>query len=442
MLGNRRAQRGRVKLHWQILIGLALAVPAGLLAGTDAGLFGVTFHQAFDFVGTLFLNALLMLVVPLVLASIINAMAGIGSSGALGRLGGKTLLYYLATSLFAILVGLMLVNLIEPGTLDGRPAGEVMGLQAEVDSPVVAQLEGRGAGEVAEIFLRMIPTNVVDAAAQGQLLGLIFFSLLFGFFMTRIDSPYRETLTNFWQAVFDVMMRMTDLVLRFAPLGVFALVARVMAETGLAAFGPLALFFVTVVLALAIHFLITLPLVMYFVGRVNPWRQYRAMAPALLTAFSTSSSAATLPLTLECVQKNAGVSQRTSGFVLPLGATVNMDGTALYECVAVLFIAQAYGLDLSLGTQLLVVVIALVTSIGVAGIPAAGLVAIAIILAAVGLPLEGIALILAVDRLLDMFRTAVNVFGDSCGAVVIARREGEEGILQNGSDAASGSRQV
>jgi Na+/H+-dicarboxylate symporter len=275
----------------------------------------------------------------------------------------------------------------------------------------------------------MVPTNVVAAAANGQMLGLIFFSILFGYFMTRISEPYAEAQFNFWQGLFEVMMKITEWVMRFAPIGVFALVAKVVMGTGLGAFKPLAVFFLTVLLALLAHFLITLPLLLKLITRLSPVRQFRAMAPALLTAFSTSSSSATLPLTLECVEKNAGVSNRTSSFVLPLGATVNMDGTALYECVAALFIAQAYGLELSLATQFTVVLVALLTSIGVAGIPAASLVAISIILGTIGLPAEGIGLILAVDRVLDMCRTAVNIFSDACGAVIIAHTEGEEGLL-------------
>jgi Na+/H+-dicarboxylate symporter len=216
----------------------------------------------------------------------------------------------------------------------------------------------------------------------------------------------------------------------FAPIGVFALVAKVVASTGFDAFAPLLWFFLSVVLALGIHFFVILPLLLRLVGGVNPLRHYRAMAPALLTSFSTASSSATLPITMECVEKNAGVSNRTSSFVLPLGATINMDGTALYECVAAMFIAQAYGIELGFATQFTIVIVALLTSIGVAGIPAASLVAISIILATIGLPAEGIGLILAVDRILDMLRTSVNVFSDSCGAVIIGRLQGEQGILQ------------
>lgn len=418
-----------LKLHWQILIALLLAVAAGSLTGTTAGAFGITWFEVYDFVGTLFLNALKMIIVPLIVASIVTGIAGAGNTGAFGRLGGKTLLYYLSTSLFAILVGLALVNLTQPGIVNGEPARDIIGF-SEDPAAVTEKVAGRGAGDVVDIFLRMIPTNVVAAAAEGQMLGLIFFSLLFGYFMTRVpESSGGGTLHRFWRGVYEVMMLITELVMKFAPLGVFGLVAKVVASTGFAAFQPLAVFFVTVVGALLFHMLVTLPLLVRFIGGVSPLRLYRAMAPALLTAFSTSSSSATLPLTMECVEKNAGVSNRTASFVLPLGATVNMDGTALYECVAAMFIAQAFGLELGFAQQFTIVLVALITSIGVAGIPAASLVAIAIILTTIGLPAEGIGLILAVDRVLDMCRTTVNVLSDACGAVIIARLEGEQDVL-------------
>ncbi len=420
----------KLKLHWQILIALALAVVVGLLVGPEGSLLGLNINAALDFIGQLFLNALKMLIVPLIVSSIIVGVAGIGASDNLGRMGAKTIGYYAMTSTLAILVGLLMVNLIQPGVVDGSPE-EVFGLQQDTTS-FQDDIAGKGAGDIVAIFLRMIPTNVVAAASAGQMLGLIFFSLLYGFFLTRIPNEYAEAQYNFWNGMFEIMMRITDLVMRFAPIGVFALVAETVAETGLAAFAPLAAFFITVVAALAFHFFITLPLLLKFLGRVKPIRHYRAVSPALLTAFSTASSSATLPVTMECVEKNAGVSNKTTSFVLPLGATVNMDGTALYECVAVMFIAQAYGIEMSITTQFTVVLLALLTSIGVAGIPAASLVAISIILTAVGLPLEGIGLILAVDRILDMMRTAVNVTSDSAGAVIIAKSEGETGILEDG----------
>jgi len=419
----------KLALHWQILIALILAVAAGLITGKEMAIYGVSFYQLYDFFGTLFLNALKMLIVPLIVSSIIVGMMGIGSGEALGRLGGKTLIYYASTSLLAILIGLLVVNLMTPGIVNGEPARDLIGLSADVEQ-VTNSIEGKGAADIVSVFLRMVPANVVSAAADGQMLGLIFFSLLFGYFLTRIRDPQATTLKNFWQGVLDVMMEITTWVMRFAPLGVFALVARVIASSGVEAFQPLAVFFFTVLIALALHLLVSLPLILRFVARVSPRLHFQAMAPALLTAFSTSSSSATLPLTLDCVEQRAGVSNRVSSFTLPLGATVNMDGTALYECVAAMFIAQAYGLELSFTTQFVIVLVALLTSIGVAGIPSASLVAISIILAAIGLPMEAVGLILAVDRILDMCRTAVNVFSDSVAAVVIARLEGETGVLQ------------
>lgn len=418
----------RLKLHWQILIALLLAVIAGSLAGTGGAMFGITFHAVFGFIGALFLNALKMLIVPLVVSSIVVGVAGIGSGGAFGRLGLRTLLYYLTTTLCAVLVGLVMVKLLAPGIVDGEPARHLLGMSGNA-ADIAARVEGHGNADLVGIFLRMVPPNIVAAAAHGQMLGLIFFSLLFGFFMTRIEEDYAESQYRFWQGTFQVMMKVTDWVMKFAPIGVFGLVAKVVAETGYSAFVPLAWFFVSVLLGLALHFFVVLPALLLLVGRVNPLDHYRAMAPALLTAFSTSSSAATLPLTMECVEKNAGVSNRTTSFVLPLGATVNMDGTALYECVAAMFLAQAYGIHLGFVQQFTIVLMALVTSIGVAAIPSASLVAIAIILGAIGLPLEAIGLILAVDRILDMCRTSVNVFSDSCGAVIIARRTGEDQVL-------------
>ena len=420
----------KMQLHWQIMLGIALAVVAGALTDTDTALFGITFYSLFDFIGTLFLNALKMIIVPLVLSSIICGVGNLGADSNLGRLGGKTLTLYIVSSLLAILMGLLLVNLLAPGIVDGQPAGDSLNLSSPDEvSAQLDRVEGRGTGDIVAVFMRLIPTNIVAAAASGQMLGLISFGILFGFFMTRISGDLRQTLGNFWQGVFETMMLITLFIMRFAPIGVFGLVAKTVAATGFAAFQPLLLFFITVVLALVLHTFVTLTLALKYLAGVNPLKHYKAMGAAMLTAFSTASSSATLPLTMECLEKNAGVSNRTSSFVLPLGATINMDGTALYECVAAMFIAQAYGLDLTFATQFVIVFIALVTSIGVAGIPAASLVAITVILAAIGLPLEGIGMLLVTDRILDMMRTAVNVFSDSVCAVIVARSEGEETLL-------------
>ncbi len=422
----------RLALHWQILIAIGFAVIAGFAVNQAGGgdayapdVFGVSFLTVFEYIGTIFLNALKMIIVPLITSSIIVGMAGIGSGGDLGALGGKTLLFYGITTLAAILVGLILINVVGPGYVDGEPARELLALDGAGDE-IAARVEGKGAGDVAEIFLRMVPPNIVKAAAEGQMLGLIFFALLFGYFMTRLGHDLAEPLFRFWNGVFHVMMNMTEWIMKFAPIGVFGLVAAVVAEAGFAAARPLAIFAIVVVAALAAHILVTLPILLRVVGGVNPWKMYPAMAPAMLTAFSTASSSATLPVTMECVEDNVGVSNKISSFVLPLGATVNMNGTALYECAAAIFLAQAYGLELTFGVQFSVVVIALLTSIGVAGVPSASLVAIAIILGAVGLPVEAIGVLMVFDRILDMARTSVNVFGDACCAVIVARLDGEK----------------
>jgi Na+/H+-dicarboxylate symporter len=424
-----KANSGRLALHWQILIAIGVAVIAGLLAGEEGGVLGVTFYSVFDFVGRLFLNALKMLIVPLIASSMIVGVAGIGSSESLGRLGGRTIFFYAATSLAAIVLGLSIINIVKPGIAEGRPAGDMMALEA--DREQVASLIGdRDAGDIVEIFIRMVPENVFAAASNnGGILSIIFFSLLFGFFITRIGPVHGQMLVSFWKGVFEVMTKMTEWVMTLAPIGVFGLVAKVVAKAGLAAAGPLAIFAVCVLASLAIHMFVTLPLFIRMSTGLRPWPLYPAMAPALLTAFSTASSSATVPVTLDCIETRAGVSNKISSFVVPLGATINMNGTALYECAAVLFLAQAYGVDMGLFTQFTVVLLALVTSIGVAGIPAASLVAIAVILTAVGLPPEAIGVLFVFDRVLDMARTAVNVAGDATAAVIVARLEGEKNIL-------------
>ncbi len=419
-------------LHWQILLALALGVGAGLLWGPDTVWFG-SFHPygVFDFMGTTFLRALKMVIVPLIAGSIITGVASVGSSRGLGRLFSKTFAWYLTTSLLAIITGLILVNLIQPGAVDGQGVGTQLGL-AELPADVAANLSERGAGDLVGIIQRMIPINPIGAAAQGQILPLICFCLLYGIALTQLPSRISQAQIPFWEALFATMMKITSWVIAVAPLGVFGLMAKIVAASGFAALAPLARYGLTVLAALIIHSCITLPLLVRLVGRLPARRHANIMAPALMTAFSTRSSSATLPLTLSRIEQGAGVSNRISSFVLPLGATINMDGTALYECVAALFIAQAYGVSLGIVAQVVVVLTALLASIGAAGIPAAGLVMISIILDAVGLPLEGVALILAIDPVLDMCRTCVNVWSDSCGAVVIASSEGERVLSDDG----------
>ncbi len=421
----------KLPLYAQILIAIGLAIIIGMVFSPDTTVLTIKIVSIFEFLGTLFLNALKMVIVPLVLSSIICGMTGMAAGGSVGRLGGKALGFYMMSSLLAILVGLMVVNIAQPGMIDGEPAGVTMNLSSgEEISQQLAKVENKGSGDIAAVFLRMVPPNIVKAAASGQMLGLIFFGLLFGYFMMKIDAKHKETMLSFWSGVSETMTGITLFIMKFAPYGVFGLVAKTVIETDFGSlFQIVGTFFITVLVALGLHTFITMPILLKVLGKINPIKQYQAMAPAMLTAFSTASSSGTLPVTMECVEKNAGISKETSSFVLPLGATINMDGTALYECVAAMFIAQAYGLELSLTVQFTIVLVALLTSIGVAGIPSASLVAITIILGAIGLPLEGIGLLMLTDRVLDMVRTSVNVFSDSCCATIVARTEGEETLL-------------
>jgi Na+/H+-dicarboxylate symporter len=398
----------KIKLHWQILIALFLAVLFGYYVPN-----GVKYTE---WMGTIFLTALKMVIVPLILSSIISGVTSMGGGKNLGRLGGKTILYYVCTSLFAIVTGLLLVNIISPGV------GVEMGFTKNV-----VDLTDK-TGSVKDILMRIIPSNIFSSMAEGDILPIIFFAIIFGVFISQVHSKYSTVLTTFFEGIFEVMMKMTMFIIKFTPLGVFGIVSREVQhnahQLGNLA-GSMAIYMLTVVLALSIHAFITLPLILRFVAKVHPAKHLKNMMTPLLTAFSTASSSATLPLTMEAVEYESGVSNKISSFTLPLGATINMDGTALYECVAAMFIAQVYGVELHFMEQALIVVTALLASIGAAGIPMAGLVMLTVVLTAAGLPLEGIGLILAVDLPLDMARTTVNVWSDSCGAVTVARSENE-----------------
>ena len=440
----------KIKAHWQILAALFLATVTAIalreigkdLADRSAG--AVFIADAVEMstgVGKLFMRLLQMIIVPLIVSSVVAGIASLHGIKGFGRLFGKTAAFYALTTFLAILVGLSLVNLIQPGLVDGKPS-EVIRLAFEeeaatasdTDKAKVAAASGPQSIGPLGFFQRMIPKNIFAAATEnGQMLGVIFFSILFAIAITRLPKNEMQTLTDVFQSINDVMIVVTRWIMALAPLGVYALILPVVYRTGGEIFLQLAKYFVTVLAALAIHFVVVLPLVLRFLGRVSPLAHFKAMRTALLTAFSTASSSATLPVTMRCVQDNAGVSKRTASFTLPLGATVNMDGTALYECVAVMFVAQVMGISMGFGAQFMVVTAALMTSVGVAGIPSASLVAILIILKNSGIPGAETAVValLAVDRLLDMSRTAVNVFGDSCAAVVIAKSEGESTVLDD-----------
>lgn len=397
----------RPALHWQILIALILAVIYGVYAKE--------YVHYVSWMGEVFLRALKMIIIPLILSSLISGVVNIGSGKNLGRLGLKTILYYVSTSIFAIITGLLFVNLFQPGV------GADLNLAKEVEGIA-------GHKPLSRTLIELVPDNIFMAFTNADMLSIIFFAIIFGFFSTQVKTKYRNTISDFFNAVFEVMMKVTHFVILFTPLGILGIVSEVIAEQNdLAALATsMGEYMGVVLLGLAVHAFITLPLLLRFVGGVNPLRHFKAVTTPLLTAFSTSSSGATLPLTMDAVEHNSGVSTKVTSFTLPLGATINMDGTALYECVVAMFIAQAYGVDLSYTQQVVVVITALLASIGAAGIPMAGLVMISVVLTAVGLPLEGVGLVLAVDRILDMFRTATNVWSDSSGAAIIARSEGEK----------------
>ncbi len=365
-------------------------------------------------IGNLFLRLLQMVAIPLIVTSLVSGVMGLGHASQLGRMFGRTILYYVATSMLAIVTGLLMVNLIRPGLGGGMQfaGGEEPEVSADLGGVLFQQLE------------TMIPPNPFTALAEANYLSVICFSLAFAIFATLVGGSTAARLRDLFNDGFQVMMSMTMAIIRLAPVGVLFLMLYATATQGPEVFRSLAWYMVTVLLALATHALIVLPLILKFVARRNPLEFAQAMSPALLTAFSSASSNGTLPLTLACVEERAKISNRVSSFVLPLGATVNMDGTALYEAVAVLFIAQLhFGTNLPLTNQILVAVTALLASIGAAGIPHAGLVMMVIILQAVNLPVEMQGIIIAVDRVLDMCRTGVNVWSDSCGCAVVARLE-------------------
>lgn len=429
----------KVPLHFKILVALVLAFTIGLTAnfvteGSTAEKpdWFIFLLESSRFLGTLFLNGLKMVVIPLIMTSIISGVAKIGGERDFGRLGLKTMLFYGLTGMLAVCTGLVCVNLIEPGQVTEELRGQMLDSQSVGHSDkiegAISQAD-KGWRSIIEIFHRMVPVNLFKAAVEGQLLGLIFFSLLFGFFITRLPEKAQAIQLGFWESLNSLILSITNFIISFAPYGVFGLVTPTLMKVGFETLSVMGTFALTVVGGLLIHSLIVLPLLLRFLGKINFIDHYRAMAPALLTAFSTASSSATLPLTMECVTKRAGVSKKIGSFTLPLGATMNMDGTALFECVVVVFLAQLFGVEMGWATQMTVVLMALVTSIGVAGIPSASLVAIIVILQAVGFPEEsiaiGVGIVYVVDRILDMTRTAVNVLGDSCAAAIIGKSEGE-----------------
>lgn len=444
MSQNAPAKSSHAHKHWPIVIALVAGILVGVIlqqfahpAGGAAAPGWLTGMLGFcRFISDMFLRGLKMVIVPLVVASIISGIAGLKSLEGFARMGLKTWAYYFFGSLVAVCVGLFMVNTIKPGIVDGKPNAT---LKAAMDSAlnsksaaevgnIMQRAEG-GTSSLLDIMRRMIPTNVVEACAQGDLLAIIFFSILFAVAMVLVPGGPPQALRDLFNQLTDVMTLITTWVMKFTPLAVFCLIIPAIAEVGVGILQNLVPYVLTVVGALALHACVVMPLVLKAAG-VSPRRHFRNMSDSLLMAFSTSSSTATIPVTMRCVLEEAKVSERVGSFVIPLGATVNMNGTALYECVVVVFAAQVLGIDLPLSQQFIVVLLALVSSIGVAGIPAASLVAIIIIMQNAGFSEDmvkaSLGLILTIDRPLDMARTTVNVLGDTVGAVVIAKSEGEK----------------
>ena len=408
----------KLKLHWQVFIAMALGILFALIMGERS--------TVVTPLGTIFMRLLKMIIVPLIIFSITSGVASLGDSKTLGRMGAKTFGYYFLTSFLAIITGLLLTNIIKPGV-----GVEFSGLGGDFDPASLNKPDS-----LAGILIRMIPLNPIKAAADGDMLGIIFWSILFGFSITRLSGKPQEFFTNFFGYGFKAMMKLTQGIIALLPIGVFGLITTAVANSGIDVFKAVGKYIITIFIGLSFHFLVILPLVFFIFTRISPLKHWEAMASAFATAFSTSSSGATLPVTIDCIENNVGVSNRTTSFVLPLGATINMDGTALYECAGVLFISQALGIDLSISQQVVVVLTAFLASVGAAAVPSAGLVMIFIVLGAVGLgdhPGAGVIVgtMLAVDRPLDMYRTMVNVASDSIGAVVVAKSEGETNLYPN-----------
>jgi Na+/H+-dicarboxylate symporter len=417
-----------MQLYTKILIGLV----AGAIAGMVANLFGIGFLQtlfgAIEPLGTAFIRLITMIVVPLVVASLLVGTASLGDLRKLGRIGGKTLGYYMCTTAVAVTIGLVISNVVAPGgRVDDATRDELStryGGEAEASMDLAAN-----APSTVETLLGMIPRNPVQAAAEMDLLPLIVFTIIFGAAISLVDDQYRKPVLDVFNGINQASMIVIDWVMELAPYAVFALIASVVANFGLDLLQSLLIYSVTVTAGLLLHAFGTYGLIVKVLGRINPPTFYKRIAKAPLVAFSTSSSNATLPVTMETAEEEVGVSNEVASFVLPLGATINMDGTALYQAVAVMFIAQIYGIDLSIADQLVVVLTATLASVGAAGVPSAGIITLIIVLNSVGLQGQvqaGIALILGVDRILDMIRTAVNVTGDLTAAAVIARSEGED----------------
>ena len=431
-----------MKLYTKILIGMV----AGIVAGYLLNAFGVSEWRIYtDWIGEIFIRLVKMLVVPLVLVSLVLGAAGLGDIRKVGKMGLKAFLFFMGTTAVACSIGLIVVNLIDPG--QGLPPEQTQRLLQQYEAEAAATSGTAAASEIADasafqkiigLIVSLVPTNPIAAMANGDMLGVIFFALFLGLTITLIPPPKSAPLIKAFDGLNDAIIKMVTLAMETAPYGVFALMLNVVADLGLDILVLLVKYAATVVLGLLLHVVITHMSILFFYVRQSPIKFVLAIKEAIIMAFSTSSSSATLPISLNVAQTNLGVSRQVSTFVLPLGATINMDGTALYQAIAAVFIAQVFEMELTLVQQLTIVLTATLASVGAAGVPGAGMITLALVLSTLGVPEKGIALIFGLDRILDMCRTVINIIGDLTLTTLMAKSEGEEVIIELDRDIVPG----
>ena len=415
-----------IALHWKILIGMALGVVSGLiLSFVDGG--GAFVGDYIKPFGTIFINLLKLIAIPLILASLIKGVSDLQDISKLSQMGGRTILTYVTTTLIAVTIGLILVNTIQPGkSISVETRQELVEAYAsDADQKREAAAKQQEVGPL-QALVDIVPSNIFAAATNNRnMLQIIFFALFFGIGMILLPQETSKPVKDFFDSFNAVILKLIDMIMMAAPYGVFALLATLVVEApSIELFQALALYAITLLLGLAAMIVVYSIIIKIFTGR-SPSSFFKGIAPAQLLAFSTSSSAATLPVTMECVEENLGVDKEVTSFVLPIGATINMDGTSVYQGVAAVFIAQAFGLDLSLSTQLGIIFTATLASIGTAAVPSAGIVMLVIVLSQAGIPEAGLALIFAIDRPLDMCRTIVNVTGDAAVSMLVGKSLGK-----------------
>ncbi len=410
----------KVPLHTKIFIGLFLGIVVGLIFGPKA--------RSIEFIGTIFIRLITMLVVPLIFFSLSLGTASLGDIKKLGRIGLKTIIYFTLTTAIAIVIGLVAANLLKPGT----------GLNEQVKQDLLKNYQQSAENQTSiieqkpsliSVLVNIVPTNPIKAMAEGEMLQVIFIALLFGICLTLINSEKSRQLLQLFDGANEAILQAINLVMKFAPYGVLALLASIIGQFGAGILLTLLKYILVVILGLSVHAIVVDGLLVRYLGKMKPAQFFKHTTDAMLIAFSTSSSNATIPVALECMDK-LKVKREYSSFVIPLGATINMDGTALYQGVAAVFIAQIYGINLTLGAQATIVLMALLASIGTAGVPGAGMIMLAMVLKQVNIPLEGVALILGVDRIIDMCRTTVNMIGNMAASIFIHSSEEKANFIK------------